>query len=183
MLPDEQQGVSGVDRDGVRVEFYMRPMHHPRRSQEEGRPIFEDVPFVQLEMPGDRYSILHHKATDEHKSRWPELWKAFEAGQRGMMTLEDGDMPLDQWAAITRSRVYELRAMGIHTLQQLAAVPDGNLAKLGTTARAERDDAKRALVGNSKADRERAKEMAALRDELENVKAQLANAIEQPRAA
>ena len=178
---DHDSGVSTVDREGMRVTFYMAAKHHPRRSEEEGRPIFVSIPYVKIEAPGDRYSHFDGKATLEHKSRWPELWAAFERGQQGIM-LEEGDMPLEHWAALDRTRVLELKAMGVHSIKQLAAVPDGTLQKLGLTTRKERDMAQLQLMERSDAEKAMAKRMAELEATVSNLQGQLAQAVNMPAA-
>lgn len=178
-MHEHDNGVTGIGRDGNHVTFYVHAVHHPRRSEEEARPIFISVPYVKIEGPGDRRSHFDGKVTAEHQARYPELWAAFERGQKGVL-LEDGDMPIEHWAALDRTRVLELKAMGVHTLKQLAAVADGNLSRLGLTTRKERDLARLQLMERSDAEKVQAKKIAELEASMANLKSQLDQALNLP---
>lgn len=130
------------DDSAVFAEFYHRPVKMEFQSEQEGRPIFKDVPYLCITFPGDRTKNWDQpvKMNDDSSGpsdphRFPRQWEAF---QRQQEQIPDGT-PLTEFAAFGRARVMELKAMNIHTVEQFAGVPDGQIESLGLGARKERD--------------------------------------------
>lgn len=109
--------------DNARPRFYSKPVKNNFKSETEGRQVFEDKEFVEILVPGDRKTVVDTLVKEEHRRRWPREYAAFTAGQE---TPAEGT-PLDEWAAITRSQVEELRFAHVRTVEQLAALPDNAL--------------------------------------------------------
>jgi hypothetical protein len=134
--------VSHGDDSRLYVEFTMEAIHQTAKSEEEGRPIFKDVPHVRIHFPGDRTKQIFRpvKFEDDHQGpadprRFPQQWRAFEAQQEQVQT----GTPIEQWGPLTKSQAMEFKAMHIHTVEQLAGIADSNLSWLG--ARELRDKA------------------------------------------
>lgn len=108
------------------VKFYSKPREDTAKSLEEGRPIFVDVCYVDIRIAGSRTGHIARPATMRDKQRFPRHYQAFT--NREEMPLEG--TPLKEWAAITRSRVEELAFINVKTVEQLANMPDNNVAKL-----------------------------------------------------
>ena len=108
------------------VKFYSKPREDKAKSLEEGRPIFVDVCYVDIRIAGSRTGHIARPATMADKARFPRHYQAFT--NREEMPLEG--TPLKEWAAITRSRVEELAFINVKTVEQLANMPDNNVAKL-----------------------------------------------------
>lgn len=104
------------------VKFYMGVKKDKKASLEAGRPIFKDVPFVQIMAPGNKDSIIDRPADDMDKARFAEQYKRFMANQE--QTPEG--TPLTEWPELTRSQIEEFKYMGVHTVEQLAGMSDGN---------------------------------------------------------
>lgn len=109
------------------VEFEMVPVQNTKRTEKEGCPQFDDVPFVKIMFPGDKTKVVFKKATDEHKTRFPKQWEAF---QRQEKQSQQG-YPLEQWPILTKSEVATLKALNIFTVEALANLPDTALTFLG----------------------------------------------------
>lgn len=105
------------------VRFVMHPRMNQARSEEEGRPIFEEVPFVQIMIPGNKESQIFRPATKIDKSRFAEHYRKFEA--RVQDEAIEGTL-LAEWPGITRSQVEELKFFNIKTVEQLASMADSN---------------------------------------------------------
>lgn len=134
--------VTHGDDSRLYVEFTMEAIHQTAKSEEEGRPIFKDVPHVRIHFPGDRTKQIFRpvKFDDDHQGpadprRFPQQWRAFEAQQEQVQT----GTPIEQWGPLTKSQAMEFKAMHIHTVEQLAGIADSNLTWLG--ARELRDKA------------------------------------------
>ena len=109
--------------ENLLVRFYMYPKQNKQKSREEGRPIYEEVPFVHIMQPGNKESIIHRKATALDKSRFAEHFRKFEARESQEST--EGT-PLNEWPGITRSQAEELKFFHVMTVEQLAGMSDTN---------------------------------------------------------
>lgn len=161
--------------ENCRPHFYVEAVHNKAMSDLEGRPIYEDREMVKLIKPGERDNWIG--SVDEPidnplgpfkisaKERFPDIYAAFKRGEQRAVV----GTPLEMWPILTKSRVMELKAANIFSVEEYAAVQDGMLGKLGPQGREEREKAKAWL--NS------AKETAAtsaLASELATLKAQIA---------
>lgn len=124
--------------------FEMKAEEDKQASLQEGRPIYREVPYVTILVPGDKDQIVR-RVRDADKERWPTQWAAFEARQE---QVTEGT-PLDQWPQLSVSRIAELRALNILTVEALADVADSSLHKLGPGARDLKEKAKRFLSAAS----------------------------------
>lgn len=131
MLNEAEHGITDLAMNNSRhhgdetllVKFYKSPRQNQVKSAEEGRPIFEEVPFIQIMQPGNKDSIINRPATKMDKQRFAEHYRRFEA--REDQEALEGTL-LDEWAGITRSQCEELKYLNIRTVEQLAAVSDSN---------------------------------------------------------
>ncbi|RQS22413.1 chromosome partitioning protein ParA [Burkholderia sp. Bp8995] len=137
-----QLHVSHGDDSGLLVEFTLEPVHQEAESERQGRPIYKDVPHIRIHFPGDRTKQIFRpvKMQDDVQGpsdprRFSRQWEAF-VEQRAQVS--EGT-PLEQWPPLSRSEVLSMKAMHIHTVEQLAAIADHNLSWLG--ARELRDKA------------------------------------------
>lgn len=154
----------GAD-DNLWVEFFYRPVQDPRATETEGRPIFREVPYVRIFMPGDKSTEVCRKVKDDDKMRFAKQWDAF---QKGAEPIVNGT-PLDQWPLLSVAQIAEFKALHIFTVEALAGVADSTLHQLGIGGRA--------IVAKAKAFIEDAKgkaPMQALVAENETLKEQIA---------
>lgn len=107
------------------VKFYTHPRLSGPKTQEAGRPIYEEVPYIEIIQPGNKDSIVRRPATARDKSRFAEHYRKFEA-RVDQDTVEG--TPLEEWPMVTRSQVEELRFFNIRTVEQLASASDSNLS-------------------------------------------------------
>jgi hypothetical protein len=144
----------------VGVGFCLHPIEDDKASADAGRPIFKDVEFVRIIVPGDKNSTVFQPATEAHRNRFPLAYAAF---QRQAATPVEGT-PLEHWPAITRALAMTYKAANIPTVEALAEVHDGNLKGLGPDARQWREKA-RAYVAQA-ADAAAAQKLAVVNQEL-----------------
>jgi hypothetical protein len=104
------------------VVFHMHAVKNGFKSEQEGRPIFEDVPYIRIHVPGDKTSVVEHAVTDEEKMRFPAQWEKF---QKNMEQSPEGT-PLEQWPLLTVSQVHEFKALNVLTVEQLAGMADAS---------------------------------------------------------
>ena len=109
------------------VMFYMHPRIDREKSKEEGRPIYNDTPYVQIMQPGNKENIVQRPASDLDKTRFASQWKAFEEKRDVEIT---GTL-LEEWGILTPSQIVELRYFNIRTVEQLAHMSDANAQNFG----------------------------------------------------
>lgn len=134
----------------VHVEFFVEAVEDKAASRSEGRPIFKDTEFVRIRFPGDMKRELVERADvkcerDRQTNRWmdyreayPRHYEAFLAGR----VLSNEGTPLEQAPFLTASQRAELKAVKITTVEMLAGVTDGNVARLGMHGRQMREQAR-----------------------------------------
>ena len=126
--------VSHGDDKGLFVTFYDESVEHPHKSEEAGYPIFVDVTYIQILFPGDntRKTVRPAKLVADggappDPQRWPAQWQAYKSQSE---QVESG-LPVTQWGPLTKSQALMLKSLSIHTVEQLAAVPDHALTWMG----------------------------------------------------
>jgi hypothetical protein len=110
---------------GITPYFFLEPIENPRRTAEEGRPIFEDQERVRLFVAGDLYNQVVHPVDHAMRERFPEAYRAFK--EKGEMHI-DGT-PLRQWALLKPSEIAEFHALKIYNVEGLAQIPDSSLQR------------------------------------------------------
>lgn len=109
------------------VEFYEDALEIPFRSEQEGRPVYEQREFVRIMVPGDSTNIIEVPATAAHKEQFPKHYARFKTGQKEIV---DGT-PLKMWPVINRSQVKEAEFFEVHTVEQLAELSDSICKRMG----------------------------------------------------
>jgi hypothetical protein len=123
----------------IAVGFCMVPKEDKHKSKAAGYPVFREQEYIKLIVPGDKQSEYFQPSTDKHRQTFPNAYQAFK--NRESKPVVEG-MPIEQWPQVTRALSMTLRAAGIHTVEALASVHDGNIGKLGNNAHELRAKAK-----------------------------------------
>lgn len=116
-----------MENSSLYVEFFEESVEIPFKSEQAGRPVFEQRDFVRIMVPGDSTNIIECPATEEHKQQFP---RQFERYKKGMKDVVEG-MPLSQWPPVNKSQVKELNYFEVHTVEQLAELSDSTCKRLG----------------------------------------------------
>ena len=77
---DAQFQTSGQPQDRCIPVFYTRAVEDKEATLKQGRPMFRDVAYVQILVPGNNKDIMDRAVKEEDKQRWP---RADRAAQRG----------------------------------------------------------------------------------------------------
>ncbi len=67
----------------LHVVFYSKPVQNMFQTEKEGRPIFRDVDYVRIMLPGDKNNIIDTFASDDHKRRFPLHWAHYQNQRTG----------------------------------------------------------------------------------------------------
>jgi len=114
-------------QDNLFVTFYTDAIELKAQSEKEGRPIYKDVPFIRIIVPGDMNNVIERVADDNDKARFRQAWEKYE---RSESQAAEGT-PLDQWPQITRSLLKECKYFEIHTVEALSALSDSHVTRMG----------------------------------------------------
>ncbi len=107
------------------VTFFKHPTEDKAQSLEQGRPIYKEIDYCRIMVPGDKDSIVVRPARLLDKQRFAKQFAAYEAGEKEYL---DG-MPLKAWPMVTRGQVEELKYFGCHSVEQLADLADIHVQK------------------------------------------------------
>ena len=104
----------------LRVEFYAGVALNGVKSEEAGRPIYDDADFVRINIPGDTKGSYEAVVDASHRGRFPRQWEAYKAG----LSQETQGISLEKLPGMSRSLAASLRASNITTVEQLATLSD-----------------------------------------------------------
>ena len=149
-VAEARSGVAGHDKSGCVGVFYDKAVKDVEATKIEGRQVFKRVPYVEILIPGCPHQRPNLKATDEHKTRFPAAWQAYQERRTGLV---DGT-PLNEWTYLDVAKVAELSAAGLLSVEQVANVSDGDLKVLGMHGRELRERAKQFLKGAGEVEKE-----------------------------
>lgn len=121
-----------TENTGIYASFSIEAVQIPFKSEQEGRPIFEDREFVRIVIAGDRNSEVYREATAIDKERFGEVYDRFKRGMNDREQLVG--TPLSQWPAMSPREIKELEGINIFTVEQLASLSDTAKQKFGMGA-------------------------------------------------
>jgi hypothetical protein len=109
--------------------FRKVPILNHFKSTEAGRPVFDEVDYITIRTPGSQLCTIDAPITaGTYLKRFRKEYDAWKAGQSDALSgtpLESFPFLLGKVALIA-----ELKALSIHTVEQLAEVPDGNIQRI-----------------------------------------------------
>jgi hypothetical protein len=116
--------VSDADKR-LRVHFGLFPQINQAKSTAEGRPIYDEVTYVTIMVPGER-DVVHRPAWGKDYNRFPMQHQAF-------LNKKDQDAssgtPLKMVTWLSAAQVKELEFFNCYTLEQLANLADSAASK------------------------------------------------------
>jgi len=116
--------------ESLLVKFFVDAIKDEAKSLEEGRPVFKDVEWIDIRIPGNRDNVVIRPIRDEDLVRFPRHYAAFKARTNGIEGIV-GTL-LESWnnPALSKARIAELNSLNIRTVEQLSECPDSNSAKI-----------------------------------------------------
>ena len=192
MLPHEQETEDVVAKSGMGLgedagtmcTFYQEPVFMSFKSEQTGRPVYENMDYVKIKTTGQTRSEVVRKVRDEDKLRFKDVWDAYSSRKE---VLQDYNS-IAELPRITKTRAMELKAMNIPSIEALAQIPDGNLKSLGPDGSSLKKQAIRWLEEFTSADakvKEQAIKITEQDDEIKRLATmitELSAKIEQPKA-
>jgi hypothetical protein len=174
--------MSDADKSTV-VIFRVHTQINQGKSDAAGRPIYEDIEVCELRFPGNRLTVgvypAHSRAgwrTNDYGAqeaityamKYPEQYRRFKEGRQ---QVQDGT-PLSELTFLSQSKRLELKALNVHTAEQLAGLDGQNLKTLGQGGRELKNQAQAYLdKASGSADVTKlASENVALREQIEQLR-------------
>ncbi len=131
------------------VTFFWEPVKNNFETEKQKCPVFDKVLYAEIRSPGiktqiQKVAVRHcfangkvrepmsgHRTEDQPEMKWVDVLHAqLEAFEKNSATPDNGT-PLETWPKLDVAQIAGLRASGVHTLEQLAAVPDSTISILG----------------------------------------------------
>ena len=112
--------------ESLAVRFFFQPQQNTAKSKLEGRPIFEEMEFVEIAVPANKDSVVIRPATARDIDRFPRHYEAFK--NRTDQAAVEGT-PLSAWPQVTRAQVEELAFFKVRSVEQLANINDADAGK------------------------------------------------------
>jgi hypothetical protein len=110
--------------------FFVHPVKNDFKSEEQGRPIFDDVTMVRIDCPGDQLNVVVAPVRADHKRRFPLQWAHFNNQMEGDQRLA-GKTPINMWPRLTPAQCEELRYLKFLSVEDVANASDGALQTIG----------------------------------------------------
>lgn len=154
--------------EGLLVRFYKDAVYLKKKSEQTGKPEYEDRVFVSIIPIGDNKTEVIREATDSDKEKYPQEWDRYQRGEEQMYS----GTPLKEWPGMQPSTIRMLEHFNIFVVEQLAELSDGSLTHIGPGARELREKAKAyvAKARDEAATQQYAAENERLRSEIEALK-------------
>jgi len=109
--------------------FYVRAVENKGKSLEEGRPIFDEAEYIEIFV--NRNEIVDRKVSDADRHQYSAQYEQFK---RNKEQIGDGT-PVEQWPALSVSKVATLKSLKIYTVEALAGLRDDRIKDIGLDGR------------------------------------------------
>lgn len=131
MAPGGTHGLAKFQDDkNLLVLFYNRAVDDPVESAKRGRRFTRNQVYVKIQHPGEVLNIIDKPATDSEKFRFREQWSRFVANRSQVPDGTPIDMLFPNHPAVGEN----LRAMGVYTIEQCAALSANAIDTIGRGA-------------------------------------------------
>lgn len=148
--------------DGNALRFFEEAIKNNFQSEAHGRPLFDNMVYVEVMTPGSnesipRFEVERTYCPEAGKGKGPygrmvertQYYERYKQAFEQYRAEEDGigveGTPLDQWSLLDKGTAASFKALGIFSVEMLANVADGNLGNLGTGGMTLREQARQHL--------------------------------------
>jgi hypothetical protein len=139
------------DRPGFHVTFELRPEEDRQASIDAGHPVFKDVEYAVITMPGGSLVVdkqitpallreWREGSENQRKAPAPFAVRAYEAWKDGLEPPVNGT-PLIHWPGVTPAQLKMCAAINIRSIEDLAEANEDAIRKIGMGGRALKDKA------------------------------------------
>lgn len=127
-MTDMALNADGMDKNDEKllVKFGMFPKLDSEASAKEGRPIYKEVEYITIMVPGDKESVVHRPAWELDLRRFPKQYAAFKNQQSQEHA---SGTPLKMVSFLSQGQIRELEHFNCYTVEQLASLADTHAQK------------------------------------------------------
>ena len=128
------------ERHGFYVEFELRPEEDREETISQGMPVFKDVEFAMITMPGGglvvdkpiNEALLYEWKNGDNRRKPPSpfAYRAYEAWKEGREAPVNGT-DLKNWPGVTPAQLKTCQNATVRTIEDLAAANADTIRKLG----------------------------------------------------
>jgi len=128
------------ERHGFYVEFELRPEEDREETIAQGMPVFKDVEFAMITMPGGglvvdkpiNEALLHEWKNGDNRRKPPSpfAYRAYEAWKEGREAPVNGT-DLKNWPGVTPAQLKTCQNATVRTIEDLAEANADTIRKLG----------------------------------------------------
>jgi hypothetical protein len=115
-------------KSGLYVTFYPGKVAVPARSDITGKPEFDLIDFIRIQIPGDMLNIVERPVRDSDKRDFPVQWQRYKNETEFRPS---SGTPLEDWPRLDVAAVARMKAMGFHTVEQIADASDAMCQNIG----------------------------------------------------
>ena len=116
----------------LHVRFYERALPNSFQTEKQGRPIFDNIVFIEIHTPGNQLNIIDRPKIVQDELRFLTQWQHYVATHSDDPAKQG--TPLSQWPLLDVAKVEMLRAMKFFTVEQIAYSSDEQINHLGMLA-------------------------------------------------
>lgn len=116
---------AGDERLAVR--FFTKAAQDADETAKQGRPIFREVEYVQIVIPGDRTSTVVRPISAGDKDRFEKQYEHWKKTKEEEMLQ---GTPLEAWGIMNLAQIEEFRYFGVRTIDQMATLADSVCQKI-----------------------------------------------------
>ena len=113
---------------GLWVTFHPGKVPVPARTEVTGKPEFDLVDFIEIRNPGDMLNVIDRPASDQDKAEYPHQWQAYKNATEFR---PKSGTPVEDWPRLDVAMVAKLKAIGFHTVEQIAECSDAQCQNIG----------------------------------------------------
>lgn len=143
------------------VSFYDRDILSKFKTREEGKPVYITKVYVKIDIPFKEKDSINRPMQEKDMAKYPQQWEAYQSREKYEM---EGTV-IENWNYLDESQIKMLKSAGIKTVEQVGAVDDNTVKRLGSNGRRMRDMAIKFVAQGDAVD---------LRKQLDEVKKELA---------
>mgnify|MGYP001592303745 FL=1 len=131
----------------LHVEFYWHEPEDVHKSEAAGKIVrLPKQPYIRIQNPGDKTSVVESPVFERHKARWPDKWLYWQIKEGLIEGAQDvPGWKIEEWTHLNPEQVRELKFLRFSVVEQVAGASDEQIQKLGMGGLALREAARQAL--------------------------------------
>jgi hypothetical protein len=111
------------------IRFFKKASQDMEQTKEQGRPIFSEIEYIQIMIPGDKGTVIVRPIGIEDRQRFGRQYDDWARSNKDSKEILIGT-PLESWTQMSLAQVEEFRYFGVRTVEHLATLRDDVMLKM-----------------------------------------------------